>query len=173
MRRRTLGERHRLPAERIAAGMMPQQAAETLGMAPRTMTALVDDLQRSFGVFTLRSLSFRLVSQGFVPFPGPHSRPRLDPVTGQVWAALRWDILDVDLVPVLATAIRVRRSHIQMVIPEPVPGIRHRLSAGCWPFARRAGTRPPAPARKPPPPASSRGGSAVAGRWRASTPAGP
>ncbi|MFD3970314.1 hypothetical protein [Streptomyces cyaneofuscatus] len=118
MRKRTLGERHRLPAERIAAGMMPQQAAETLGMAPQAMTALVDDLQRSFGVFTLRSLSFRLVSQGFVPFPGPHSRPRLDPVTEQVWAALRWDILDVELVPVLATTIRVRRSHIQMVIDQ-------------------------------------------------------
>lgn len=118
MRRRTLGERHRLPAERIAAGMMPRQAAESLGMAPQAMTAVVDDLQRSFGVFTLRSLSFRLVSQGFVPFPGPHSRPRLDPVTGQVWAALRWDILDVDLVPVLATAIPVHRNHIQMVIDQ-------------------------------------------------------
>ncbi|XMN04631.1 hypothetical protein ACK8N7_00430 [Streptomyces griseobrunneus] len=115
-----LSERHLLAAERITAGLSPLDAATALGMAPRSMAAAVDDLQRALGVFTLRSLSFQLVAQGLVPrrpCPGP-LLPRVTPLTRQVWAALHWDILDVDLIPVLATAIGVGRDHIQSVIDQ-------------------------------------------------------
>ncbi|MFH9561214.1 hypothetical protein ACH4K7_33275 [Streptomyces globisporus] len=113
-------ERHLLVAERITAGLTPLEAATALDMAPRSVAAAVDDLQRALGVFTLRSLSFQLVAQGMVPgMPCPDpTPPRLPPLTQTVWAALHWDILDVDLIPVLATAIRVSRDHIQSVIDQ-------------------------------------------------------
>ncbi|MEU7331765.1 hypothetical protein [Streptomyces parvus] len=116
----TLSERHLLVAERITAGLTSLQAATALGMAPRSVAAAVDDLQRALGVFTLRSLSFQLVAQGLVPrMPCPDpTPPRLSQLTQTVWAALHWDILDVDLTPVLATAIRVSRDHIQSVIDQ-------------------------------------------------------
>lgn len=210
-----LGERHRLVAERIVAGLTPLETATSLGVAPRTMAATVEDLQRSLGVLTLRALSFRLMAQGLVPLPPPLPQPKLDPMTRHVWAALPWDILDIDLTPVLATAIRVAPDHIRSVIdrlcethatsrhgliragiahgvlgvgqgvtppptsavlaspPGPVTGIRHRLSAGCWHCWRRAGTPPPAPARRPPPSAPSPGGRPGARNWPVSPPAGP
>ncbi|WP_327391427.1 hypothetical protein OG728_38790 (plasmid) [Streptomyces microflavus] len=111
-----LGERHRLVAERIVAGLTPLETATSLGVAPRTMAATVEDLQRSLGVLTLRALSFRLMAQGLVPLPPPLPQPKLDPMTRHVWAALPWDILDIDLTPVLATAIRVAPDHIRSVI---------------------------------------------------------
>ncbi|MFD8666258.1 hypothetical protein ACFV1U_12745 [Streptomyces microflavus] len=115
-----LSERHLLVAERITAGLTPLEVATALGMARRSVAAAVDDLQRALGVFTLRSLSFQLVAQGMVPrMLCPDPMPlRLSPLTQTVWDALHWDILDVDLIPVLATAIRVGRDHVQSVIDQ-------------------------------------------------------
>ncbi|MFI7087658.1 helix-turn-helix transcriptional regulator [Streptomyces anulatus] len=113
-----LGERHLRAAERIVGGMTPLEAAKSLGISSQAMSAIVDDLQRSLGVLTLRAMSFRLLEQCLVPLPGPYAQLHLDPVTRHVWEAMRWDILDIDLVPVLIEALSLTRGTIQSVIDQ-------------------------------------------------------
>lgn len=113
-----LGERHLRAAERIVGGMTPREAAKSLGISSQAMSAIVEDLQRSLGVLTLRAMSFRALEQGLVPFPGPYAQLQLDPVTRHVWEAMRWDILDIDLVPVLVKALSLTRGTIQSVLDQ-------------------------------------------------------
>lgn len=116
--RQRLGERHLRAAERIVGGMTPLEAAKSLGISPQAMSAIVDDLQRSLGVLTLRAMSFRALEQNLVPLPGPYAQLQLDPVTRHVWEAMRWDILDIDLVPVLMKALSLTSGTIQSVIDQ-------------------------------------------------------
>ncbi|MFJ1662457.1 hypothetical protein [Streptomyces anthocyanicus] len=66
----------------------------------------VQAIQARLGVLTLRATVFRLY-QDVLPVPGPYAALDLDPVTRMVWEALRWDILDADLVPGLAAHLRL------------------------------------------------------------------
>ncbi|MFJ6437813.1 hypothetical protein [Streptomyces sp. NPDC091416] len=113
-----LGERHLQAAERIVGGMTLLEAAKALGASPQAMSAIVDGLQRSLGVLTLRAMCFRALEQNLVPLPGPYAQLQLDPVTRHVWEAMRWDILDIDLVPVLSKALSLSRGTIQSVIDQ-------------------------------------------------------
>ncbi|MFE8910900.1 hypothetical protein [Streptomyces globisporus] len=90
-----LTARQREVAEDLVAGRTPDAGAE------QTVTSL----QTGLGVLTVRAACFRLLALGLLPTPVPAAALDLDPVTRTAWEALRWDILDVHLVPTVAAAL--------------------------------------------------------------------
>ncbi|MFD8727694.1 hypothetical protein [Streptomyces sp. NPDC059611] len=112
-------------AEHLVAGMKPDGIPRN-----RSTTAVVDQaisqMQASLGVITLRALCFRLLALGLVPMPRPEATLDLDPVTRTAWEALRWDILDVDLIPTVAAGLSP--SNGLRLSVEPVKGALDRLT---------------------------------------------
>ncbi|WP_274036434.1 hypothetical protein [Streptomyces sp. MMBL 11-1] len=93
-----LTARQREIAERLVTGWMPDRNESASG---RT----IDQIQASLGVLTVRAACFRLLTLGLVPAPAPAGALDLDPVTRTAWEALRFDLLDVDLIPTVATGL--------------------------------------------------------------------
>ncbi|WP_073224300.1 hypothetical protein [Streptomyces sp. NBRC 110465] len=90
-------------AERIVEGV-PISRLDGTEKNSRVHQA-VNRIQARLGVLTVRATAFRLLQQMVMPTPGPYDALDLDPVTRAVWEGLRWDILDVDLIPELAAAL--------------------------------------------------------------------
>ncbi|MET8605657.1 hypothetical protein ABZV92_19155 [Streptomyces rubiginosohelvolus] len=97
-----LTARQREVAELIVAGQTLDQAARSISGVDQAIAGI----QAGLGVNTVRAMCFRLLALGLLPAPVPCAGPGLDPVTRTVWEALRWDILDVDLVPLAASGGR-------------------------------------------------------------------
>ncbi|MDW4916283.1 hypothetical protein [Streptomyces californicus] len=112
-------------ADHLVAGTMPDRIPRAQGT-----TAVVDQaisqMQAGLGVITLRALCFRLLALGLVSAPRPEGPLDLDTVTRTVWESLRWDILDVDLVPTVAAGLSP--SDKVRLPAEPVNGALDRLT---------------------------------------------
>ncbi|MFF4859961.1 hypothetical protein ACFY2N_34345 [Streptomyces rubiginosohelvolus] len=111
-------------AEHLVAGTPLDRLADTeKGTA---VHQAVNSIQTRLGVLTVRAAAFRLLQENLVPTPGPFATLDLDPVTRTVWAGLRWDVLDIDLVPALAAGLSTPDS--LRLSPNEVTGALARLT---------------------------------------------
>ncbi|MGW5927204.1 hypothetical protein ACWF2L_13265 [Streptomyces anulatus] len=102
-------------AQLFVAGM-PRDQVGRRGSAQ--MNRALDVLQAGLGVLTIRAMCFRLLELGLLPVPGPYAPPELDPVTRGVWEGLRWDVLDIDLVPTLVTRLELSTGEVNAALDQ-------------------------------------------------------
>ncbi|MGW2590320.1 helix-turn-helix transcriptional regulator [Streptomyces sp. NPDC001515] len=77
----------------------------------------LDVIQARLGVLTLRAMCYRLLDRDVVRLPAVRQVTlRLDRDARAVWAALRWDILEPELVPSLAVALGLPESQVAGVL---------------------------------------------------------
>ncbi|MFD7861368.1 hypothetical protein [Streptomyces sp. NPDC059783] len=77
----------------------------------------LDVIQARLGVLTLRAMCYRLLDREVVLLPAVRPvTPHLDRDTRAVWAALRWDILEPELVPSVAVALGLPEPKVAAVL---------------------------------------------------------
>ncbi|MFE6977151.1 helix-turn-helix transcriptional regulator [Streptomyces sp. NPDC057682] len=104
-------------ARRIVGGMTLDEAAAGRGNGTASVHRSLDVIQARVGVLTLRAMSYRLLDREALPLPAVRPVPlKLDQDTRAVWEALRWDILDAELVPSLSAALGLPEARVAGVL---------------------------------------------------------
>lgn len=137
-------------AQMVVSGMPLDQVAARRGTDVALVHRPLDVLQDIGGVLTLRALCYQLLEQGLLPVPPVRTMSLdLDQDTRAVWEALRWDILDCELVPSVAMALSLSEQSVagaldrltQAFRTSPHGLIRHGFAVGV--LGRGMGVAPP------------------------------
>lgn len=103
-------------AQMLVSGMPLDQVAARRGAdvaSDHRVHRPLDVLQARGGVLTLRALCYQLLDQGLLPVPPARTISLdLNQDTRAVWKALRWDILDCELVPSVAMALGLSKESV-------------------------------------------------------------